>query len=161
MHTDIEKEASFDHLPGPEELVELYMQSEKDDPRSVFYERILVRPKPPVGLFLLCLAVVAAACYLAHLGLRFVTENTLFVALGAIVAGLLAILLLAKHFLINGVKLYQAWAPYKVRNRCRYEPSCSVYMLQAVEKYGFVKGFTKGLKRWKRCKPPNGGYDLP
>ncbi|MBR4863272.1 MAG: membrane protein insertion efficiency factor YidD [Oscillospiraceae bacterium] len=59
------------------------------------------------------------------------------------------------------VETYQAVAPAKTRERCRYEPSCSVYMLQALKKYGFLPGLKKGLKRWRSCKPPNGGIDPP
>lgn len=43
---------------------------------------------------------------------------------------------------------------------CRYEPSCSRYMYQAVEKYGILKGVSMGLWRILRCNPfSKGGYD--
>jgi len=43
---------------------------------------------------------------------------------------------------------------------CRFEPTCSRYMYQAVEKYGSAKGVWLGLKRIVRCHPWNkGGYD--
>ncbi|MDW7994442.1 MAG: membrane protein insertion efficiency factor YidD [Gemmatales bacterium] len=45
---------------------------------------------------------------------------------------------------------------------CRFEPSCSEYLLQAVQKYGVVKGVVKGLGRILRCHPWSaGGYDPP
>ena len=161
METNIEQTESFDHPPTPAELVEIYQQSEKNDPRSLFYERKLERPKPPVGQLLLCIGAVAAACTAAALGLQALRLNFVLRLCGTVAAGLLAVLLLAKALLVNAVKLYQAWAPAKLRNRCRYEPSCSAYMLLAVEKYGIFRGFPKGLKRWKGCKAPNGGYDFP
>jgi putative component of membrane protein insertase Oxa1/YidC/SpoIIIJ protein YidD len=34
-------------------------------------------------------------------------------------------------------------------------------MLLAIEKYGLIKGVTKGLKRIWKCKHPNGGVDYP
>jgi putative membrane protein insertion efficiency factor len=43
---------------------------------------------------------------------------------------------------------------------CRFHPSCSQYMLEAVVKHGVVKGVLFGLKRLGRCHPWNpGGYD--
>ncbi len=43
---------------------------------------------------------------------------------------------------------------------CRFEPKCSTYTQQAVDKYGIWKGFVLGWKRVLRCHPGNpGGYD--
>ncbi|MGH9855037.1 MAG: membrane protein insertion efficiency factor YidD [Blastocatellia bacterium] len=43
---------------------------------------------------------------------------------------------------------------------CRFTPTCSEYAAEAIEKYGFLKGFWLGLKRLSRCHPfSNGGYD--
>jgi uncharacterized protein len=43
---------------------------------------------------------------------------------------------------------------------CRYRPTCSEYMLDAVEQYGVLRGVWLGLKRLGRCHPfHQGGYD--
>lgn len=43
---------------------------------------------------------------------------------------------------------------------CRYQPTCSVYAKEAVEKYGIIKGSFLGFKRVLRCNPfMKGGYD--
>jgi putative membrane protein insertion efficiency factor len=43
---------------------------------------------------------------------------------------------------------------------CRFEPTCSVYTMQAVEKYGALRGVWLGIKRLARCHPFNpGGWD--
>jgi putative membrane protein insertion efficiency factor len=43
---------------------------------------------------------------------------------------------------------------------CRYRPTCSEYMLGAVEQYGVLRGVWLGLKRLGRCHPfHEGGYD--
>jgi putative membrane protein insertion efficiency factor len=43
---------------------------------------------------------------------------------------------------------------------CRYSPSCSMYALEAVQKYGAVKGSWMGARRILRCHPfRKGGYD--
>lgn len=42
---------------------------------------------------------------------------------------------------------------------CKYHPTCSEYMMQAIEKNGF-KGFLQGVWRFLRCNPfSKGGYD--
>lgn len=43
---------------------------------------------------------------------------------------------------------------------CRFEPTCSVYMLEAVRKYGALRGIWMGARRLGRCHPFNpGGWD--
>jgi putative membrane protein insertion efficiency factor len=43
---------------------------------------------------------------------------------------------------------------------CRFEPTCSVYTMQAVEKYGVLRGVWLGVRRLARCHPFNpGGWD--
>ena len=43
---------------------------------------------------------------------------------------------------------------------CKYQPTCSEYMMQAIEKHGFFKGFFMGIFRFLRCNPfSKGGYD--
>ena len=59
------------------------------------------------------------------------------------------------------ILLYQKMAPKKLRDSCRFEPSCSNYMIIAINKYGVIKGINLGLKRLFRCHIPNGGYDYP
>lgn len=43
---------------------------------------------------------------------------------------------------------------------CKYYPTCSDYAVQAIEKYGFIKGWFLSFKRILRCNPfSKGGYD--
>ena len=69
--------------------------------------------------------------------------------------------LLAKYALIGLVLLYKAFTPLSMRDQCRFEPTCSTYMIMALKKYGLIIGLIKGIHRLFRCKPPNGGIDYP
>lgn len=62
--------------------------------------------------------------------------------------------------LIGLIKFYKkAISPYK-RSKCRYIPTCSSYAIEAIQKYGPVKGVYLGAKRIARCNPLHeGGYD--
>ena len=45
--------------------------------------------------------------------------------------------------------------------KCRFEPSCSQYMILSLQKYGLWKGLAKGIDRLKRCRAKDGGFDEP
>ncbi|MBE5745144.1 MAG: membrane protein insertion efficiency factor YidD [Clostridiales bacterium] len=77
-----------------------------------------------------------------------------------VVAGVASYFIL-KYFTIGTVLAYKAFAPLSVRSRCRFQPTCSTYMIMAIQKYGFAFGVYKGIRRLLRCKPPNGGVDYP
>ena len=64
--------------------------------------------------------------------------------------------------LIGLVRLYQWTISPMLGRRCRFEPSCSAYMIEAVRKYGAIRGSLRGVWRICRCHPWNpGGYDPP
>ncbi|MEY3620532.1 MAG: hypothetical protein RLZZ391_898 [Bacteroidota bacterium] len=59
------------------------------------------------------------------------------------------------------IKFYQyVLSPYLGGSKCRYTPSCSQYTMDAIKKYGPIKGVFLGAKRLSRCHPGGGhGYD--
>jgi putative membrane protein insertion efficiency factor len=66
-----------------------------------------------------------------------------------------------KRFFIFLIKVYRKYiSPLKLRSSCIYIPSCSLYALQALEKYGVIKGSYLAIRRILRCHPfATGGYD--
>jgi len=62
---------------------------------------------------------------------------------------------------IGIVRFYQRVAPVRIRRNCRFEPSCSTYMILAVQKYGVLTGIRQGIGRLIRCRAPHGGVDYP
>lgn len=71
------------------------------------------------------------------------------------------ILKLPALLLIGIIRFYQlALSPHLGVSKCRYNPTCSSYGIEAFRKYGFFKGFWLTAKRISRCHPRGGhGYD--
>jgi putative membrane protein insertion efficiency factor len=62
--------------------------------------------------------------------------------------------------LLGAIKLYQNTVGPALPRSCRFEPSCSHYAYEAVERYGALKGSWLAIKRLARCQPFGGhGYD--
>ena len=66
-----------------------------------------------------------------------------------------------KQLLIQLIKIYRKYiSPLKGRPTCIYTPTCSQYAIEALEKYGVVKGTYLAVRRILRCHPfHKGGYD--
>lgn len=60
-------------------------------------------------------------------------------------------------FLVNG---YRKFISPLFPAKCRFTPTCSAYMIEAVQRYGALRGSWLGVKRIFRCNPfCKGGYD--
>ncbi|MDD4272534.1 MAG: membrane protein insertion efficiency factor YidD [Desulfobacter postgatei] len=58
------------------------------------------------------------------------------------------------------IRFYQIFISPLLGTHCRYVPSCSHYALEAIQKYGSIKGSILAIKRILRCHPFGpGGYD--
>lgn len=65
-----------------------------------------------------------------------------------------------KRVLIFIIKCYQIVLSPIFPDSCRFIPTCSEYSIQAINKYGALKGSLMSVKRILRCNPFNpGGYD--
>ncbi len=62
--------------------------------------------------------------------------------------------------IIGLVKIYKYAISPMLPNSCRYTPTCSTYAIEAIQKYGPLKGTWLAIKRIARCHPWGGsGYD--
>lgn len=134
---------------------------DKNDPSSIYYKRILERPNInwlqiilqttiPIIFFIVSVKLLLKRWH--NLG------NTIFITSLCLI---IYILVHFKNIIICIIHIYQHFAPDSIRLKCRFEPSCSQYMILALEKYGVLEGLKMGINRLKRCKVGNGGYDFP
>ncbi|MBR1969430.1 MAG: membrane protein insertion efficiency factor YidD [Clostridia bacterium] len=65
-----------------------------------------------------------------------------------------------KNVLIKIIMLYRRYISPIKKPCCRFMPTCSEYAIEALRKYGFIKGLYLSVKRILRCNPfCKGGYD--
>jgi len=65
-----------------------------------------------------------------------------------------------KWLALQSIRFYKRFISPILPSACRFQPTCSTYMYEAIEIHGFFKGFWMGVKRIGRCHPLHpGGYD--
>lgn len=66
----------------------------------------------------------------------------------------------AQRFMIAVIRIYQiSLSPY-FGQQCRFAPTCSQYAIEAIKKYGAIKGLAYTIRRLSRCHPwRDGGHD--
>jgi putative membrane protein insertion efficiency factor len=68
----------------------------------------------------------------------------------------------ASAALVGLIVLYKTTLSPLLGRHCRFQPSCSTYFREAVEKYGALRGSLRGIARISRCHPFHpGGHDPP
>ena len=65
-----------------------------------------------------------------------------------------------QRIVLSFLRAYQRWLSPALPAACRFHPTCSEYMLQAVQKHGAARGIAMGIRRLLRCHPFHpGGFD--
>jgi uncharacterized protein len=65
-----------------------------------------------------------------------------------------------RELLIFCLRSYKRWISPMLPNACRFQPSCSEYMLESIERYGAFRGLGRGVVRLLKCNPfHSGGFD--
>lgn len=115
--------------------------------------------RPPINYLKPIIAFLVYA--IQFTALIFIPYNKLWLTIVTLVAySLIYFSFIAKRTVIWLVHLYQNKASDETRLRCVMEPSCSVYMILAVQKYGVIRGVYKGIRRLLRCGVES-GVDYP
>ncbi|HYK60808.1 MAG TPA: membrane protein insertion efficiency factor YidD [Bryobacteraceae bacterium] len=58
------------------------------------------------------------------------------------------------------LRLYKRWVSPLLPSACRFSPTCSEYMMEAIERHGVARGLGLGARRLLRCHPfCEGGFD--
>ena len=65
-----------------------------------------------------------------------------------------------KKIIIFVIKVYQITLSPLLGSNCRFQPTCSQYMIEAINQHGVLKGLNLGLRRISKCHPLGSkGYD--
>ncbi len=65
-----------------------------------------------------------------------------------------------QELVIGLLRIYKRWISPMLPAACRFHPTCSEYMMEAVHRYGALRGIGLGLRRLARCHPfCEGGVD--
>lgn len=133
-------------------------ETDAPDPRSWDYPRVFARPRINWAFVLYSLlAYLILSFFLAFAVLHWLGGSFVMPILASFSLTVLFVRL--RSILIFLVELYQIIAPQSIRSYCRFEPSCSSYMIMCLQKFGAYRGLVRGLKRIYRCGHGDGGFD--
>ena len=139
-----------------EKALQLAMQQE-----GLHVPHKVVRPDIHIFRMLLKAALLCVPAAVLTWASRFLPAAEGHTAAVGICAAALTLVFCLKRFIVSLILIYQRYAPERIRAACLFEPSCSNYMLMAIDKYGVLKGVAKGIGRLMRCRYPNSGIDYP
>ena len=137
----------------------------KEEERKLVSDYVIRREliRPSINIFTAFLFVLSllAGCFVFTTITRIFTKNISAVMIFVFFL-LVAFVVLSKKIIINVVQLYQHYSPELMRRKCLCMPTCSEYMILAVQKYGTVKGVYKGIYRLlKICRGADYKIDYP
>jgi putative membrane protein insertion efficiency factor len=66
----------------------------------------------------------------------------------------------ARRVVLLPIRFYMRFVSPALPRRCKYEPTCSLYAVQAIGRYGILRGLVLAAWRLLRCNPfSHGGFD--
>ena len=152
---------SEEQLGNVQAIGQALFGGDPSDPRSWNYDRKLIRPAIRwwrIILFALLWGATSVGLFFLLSAFNLSSKSAIIIC---IAYALIVKFVHLKRILICLVQMYQRFAPDSIRKKCRFEPSCSQYMILSLKKYGLWKGLAKGIDRLKRCNTQDGGFDYP
>jgi putative component of membrane protein insertase Oxa1/YidC/SpoIIIJ protein YidD len=151
---------------------------EQQEAEKYVLEKELMRPKTTVFTVIKCyfffLTSIFGITVLLYLFLRYLfpgiavkiqsaVEERPYIVCIIILAAchVIGFLVVLKDMVIGFVHLYQHYAPEELRRNCLFKPTCSEYMLLAIEKHGLIKGIKLSFNRFSRCNGNTYSIDYP
>ena len=157
----MESDVRDENLAVEIDRVAKIMLGNSNDPTSYTYKRRLNRPLINWGAMVLyCILTLGGVIVLAFV-LKELSVCERITKWACSITLMCVIAINLKRILIWVVRIYQRYAPETIRNKCRFEPSCSEYMIMSLNKHGLFRGLAKGIQRLTRCNIHNGGFDYP
>jgi len=124
-------------------------------------KRELPHPKTNIINAAYFLSLLLLVCFAISMVMKIFFEKIPFMLIFMLAFFLVSFILL-KKIIIGLVELYQHYMPEELRRRCLCMPTCSEYMILAVEKYGALKGLRKGMYRLMHtCRGKEYKIDYP
>jgi len=124
-------------------------------------KRKLIRPNTNIFNAICFIFIFMLACFIISITVKLLFEKIPFILVFLFVFFSIMFILL-KKIIIGLVEIYQHYMPESLRRCCLCMPTCSEYMILAVEKYGALKGIRKGLYRLiHTCRGTNYKFDYP
>ncbi|GHV89845.1 hypothetical protein AGMMS50268_03480 [Spirochaetia bacterium] len=156
----------------------IYSEEEQKEAEKYVLEKELLRPKTTIltvfKYYFVFFTSTLGVTVLVYFFLRFLfpgiaeriqytVEEKPFLTCVVILAAchIIGFIVVLKGMVIGFVHLYQHYAPEELRRNCLFKPTCSEYMLLAIEKYGLIKGVALSLKRFKKCNGEMYRIDYP
>ena len=153
-------------------------EEEQKEAEKYVLEKELIRPKTNVFTVLKCyfvfLTSILGITVLVFLFFRhffpviaekiefFIKEKPDFTfTVIFVICHIIGFIVVLKPMVIGFVHLYQHYSPEELRRACLFKPTCSEYMLLAIEKHGLVKGILLSFKRFKKCNGEIYRIDYP
>ncbi len=107
---------------------------------------------PKINFYLVGISVVFLLAFFIG-GVLFLKEYLSLFSSFLILIGVYVFLFIifVNKLAIFAIRLYQYFAPMKIREKCVFTPTCSSYAIQAIKKYGIIKALPMIHNRIKRC----------
>lgn len=138
------------------EIYKVYPELNPQDPRSPYYVRILERNHNILKEFVKLILSFMIISIFNIILLRILKYNLMNI----LIFGVLIVRYPIKRLLILMIKTYQNYSPDHIRNRCRFEPSCSQYALKSINQFILPIALYKIGNRLYRCSfTQEGGFE--